>query len=43
MIMSTRIHFNKVVPRDGFQMEPAFVATDCKIALNQANLRMRRE
>jgi hydroxymethylglutaryl-CoA lyase len=29
----TRIHFNEVVTRDGFQMEPAFVPTDDKVAL----------
>jgi hydroxymethylglutaryl-CoA lyase len=29
----TRIHFNEVVTRDGFQNEPKFVATDEKIAL----------
>lgn len=29
----TRIHFNEVVTRDGFQMEPEFVATDAKVAL----------
>ena len=28
-----RIHFNEVVTRDGFQIEPAFIATDDKIAL----------
>jgi hydroxymethylglutaryl-CoA lyase len=28
-----RIYFNEVVTRDGFQMEPEFVATDDKIAL----------
>jgi hydroxymethylglutaryl-CoA lyase len=28
-----RIHFNEVVTRDGFQNEPAFVATDAKVAL----------
>jgi hydroxymethylglutaryl-CoA lyase len=31
-----RIHFNEVVTRDGFQMEPAFVATDDKVALVDA-------
>jgi hydroxymethylglutaryl-CoA lyase len=31
-----RIHFNDVVTRDGFQMEPAFVATDAKVALVDA-------
>ena len=29
----TRIHFNEVVTRDGFQNEPAFVPTDTKVAL----------
>jgi hydroxymethylglutaryl-CoA lyase len=29
----TRIYFNEVVTRDGFQNEPAFVSTDDKIAL----------
>lgn len=32
----TRIRFNEVVTRDGFQMEPAFVPTDTKIALIDA-------
>ena len=32
----TRIHFNEVVTRDGFQNEPAFVATDAKVALIDA-------
>jgi len=32
----TRIHFNEVVTRDGFQMEPRFVATDAKVALIDA-------
>lgn len=32
----TRIYFNEVVTRDGFQMEPEFVATDDKIALIDA-------
>jgi hydroxymethylglutaryl-CoA lyase len=31
-----RIHFNEVVTRDGFQMEPAFVRTDAKVALVDA-------
>jgi hydroxymethylglutaryl-CoA lyase len=31
-----RIHFNEVVTRDGFQMEPAFVPTDAKVALVDA-------
>lgn len=31
-----RIYFNEVVTRDGFQMEPEFVATDDKIALIDA-------
>lgn len=31
--MSTRIYFNEVVARDGFQIEPTFVATDQKIDL----------
>lgn len=29
----TRIHFNEVATRDGFQIEPAFVPTDVKVAL----------
>ena len=29
----TRLYFNEVVTRDGFQMEPEFVPTDQKIAL----------
>ncbi|HSW19156.1 MAG TPA: hydroxymethylglutaryl-CoA lyase [Ramlibacter sp.] len=29
----TRIHFNEVVARDGFQNEPEFVPTDAKVAL----------
>lgn len=32
----TRIHFNEVVTRDGFQIEPQFVATDAKVALIDA-------
>ena len=32
----TRIHFNEVVTRDGFQNEPAFVPTDAKVALIDA-------
>jgi hydroxymethylglutaryl-CoA lyase len=31
--MSTRLFVNEVAVRDGFQIEPAFVATDTKIAL----------
>ncbi|MEK7345935.1 MAG: hydroxymethylglutaryl-CoA lyase [Pseudomonadota bacterium] len=31
--MKQRIYFNEVVTRDGFQMEPAFVPTEAKIAL----------
>lgn len=31
-----RIHFNEVVTRDGFQMEPHFVPTDAKVALVDA-------
>ena len=34
--MKSRIHFNEVVTRDGFQMEPAFVPTDVKVALIDA-------
>jgi hydroxymethylglutaryl-CoA lyase len=34
--MTHRIHFNEVVTRDGFQMEPRFVPTDDKIALIDA-------
>ena len=32
----TRLYFNAVVVRDGFQMEPEFVPTDQKIALINA-------
>ena len=32
----TRIHFNEVVTRDGFQIEPEFVPTDAKVALVDA-------
>lgn len=28
-----RIHFNEVVTRDGFQIEPEFIATEAKVAL----------
>jgi hydroxymethylglutaryl-CoA lyase len=31
-----RIYFNEVVTRDGFQMEPAFIPTDTKVALVDA-------
>lgn len=31
-----RIHFNEVVTRDGFQIEPEFVPTDAKVALIDA-------
>ena len=31
-----RIHFNEVATRDGFQIEPAFVPTDVKVALIDA-------
>jgi hydroxymethylglutaryl-CoA lyase len=34
--MTQRIHFNEVVTRDGFQMEPEFVPTEAKIALIDA-------
>jgi hydroxymethylglutaryl-CoA lyase len=34
--MRTRIWFNEVVTRDGFQMEPEFVPTDEKVALVDA-------
>ncbi|NPC55794.1 hydroxymethylglutaryl-CoA lyase [Caenimonas soli] len=34
--MKQRIYFNEVVTRDGFQMEPDFVATDAKVALVDA-------
>lgn len=34
--MTQRIYFNEVVTRDGFQIEPAFVPTDDKIALVDA-------
>ena len=32
----TRIYFNEVVTRDGFQNEPHFIATDDKVALIDA-------
>ncbi len=32
----TRLYFNEVVTRDGFQMEPSFVPTDDKVALINA-------
>jgi len=32
----TRIYFNEVAPRDGFQIEPNFVPTDAKVALIDA-------
>jgi len=34
--MSKRIYFNEVVTRDGFQIEPEFVATDAKVRLVDA-------
>jgi hydroxymethylglutaryl-CoA lyase len=34
--MKPRIYFNEVVTRDGFQMEPAFVETERKVALVDA-------
>jgi hydroxymethylglutaryl-CoA lyase len=34
--MKTRIYFNEVAPRDGFQIEPEFVPTDAKVALVDA-------
>jgi hydroxymethylglutaryl-CoA lyase len=34
--MKTRIHFNEVATRDGFQIEPEFVPTDTKVALVDA-------
>ena len=34
--MKQKIHFNEVVTRDGFQMEPVFVPTDHKVALIDA-------
>ena len=32
----TRIHFNEVATRDGFQIEPEFIPTDTKVALVDA-------
>ena len=32
----TRLYFNEVVLRDGFQIEPTFVPTDTKVALVDA-------
>jgi hydroxymethylglutaryl-CoA lyase len=32
----TRIFFNEVAPRDGFQIEPEFIPTDAKVALIDA-------
>lgn len=34
--MGTRIFFNEVAPRDGFQIEPAFIPTDTKVQLVDA-------
>ncbi|MBC7610325.1 MAG: hydroxymethylglutaryl-CoA lyase, partial [Polaromonas sp.] len=34
--MKKRIFFNEVATRDGFQIEPAFIPTDTKIALIDA-------
>jgi hydroxymethylglutaryl-CoA lyase len=34
--MKTRIFFNEVATRDGFQIEPAFIPTDTKVALVNA-------
>jgi hydroxymethylglutaryl-CoA lyase len=34
--MTQRIFFNEVVTRDGFQIEPAFIATDTKVQLVDA-------
>ena len=34
--MKQRIFFNEVVTRDGFQIEPAFIATDAKVQLVDA-------
>lgn len=34
--MSKRIHFNDVVTRDGFQIEPGFIPTDAKVRLVDA-------
>ena len=34
--MKPRIYFNEVAPRDGFQIEPAFIPTDTKVALIDA-------
>ena len=34
--MKKRIFFNEVATRDGFQIEPAFIATDTKVALIDA-------
>ncbi len=34
--MTQRIQFNEVVTRDGFQIEPQFIATDAKVALVDA-------
>ncbi|RYF19085.1 MAG: hydroxymethylglutaryl-CoA lyase [Comamonadaceae bacterium] len=34
--MSKRIHFNDVVTRDGFQIEPEFIPTDAKVRLVDA-------
>ncbi|MFI5447172.1 hydroxymethylglutaryl-CoA lyase [Polaromonas sp. UC242_47] len=34
--MKQRIYFNEVATRDGFQIEPAFIATDTKVALVDA-------
>ncbi|SFC16651.1 hydroxymethylglutaryl-CoA lyase [Polaromonas sp. OV174] len=34
--MKQRIYFNEVATRDGFQIEPSFIATDSKVALVDA-------
>ncbi len=36
MTAAKRIYFNEVVTRDGFQIEPEFIATDAKVALVNA-------
>lgn len=36
MSSKTRIYFNEVATRDGFQIEPEFIATDTKVALVDA-------
>ena len=38
----TRIYFNEVATRDGFQIEPGFIPTDSKVALVDADRKSTR-